>query len=128
MLNFNLKLTKKVPAIFSNLRGYDDHSIIQETDKFDVEIYVMANRLGKYVAFTINKNFIFIDTMQFMNSSLDTLVKNLPDNGFKHLSHKFSGDLLKLVKQKGVYPYEYMDNFKRFSEINYLMHLNFLVL
>ena len=50
-----------------------------------------------------------------MNSSLDSLVKNLSDNGFKYLSEKFTGEFLELVKQKGVYPYEYMDSFKKFS-------------
>ena len=30
------------------------------------------------------------------------------------MSEEFSGDLLKLVKEKGVYPYEYMDSFKKF--------------
>ena len=68
------------------------------------------------MAFTINRNLVFIDSMQFMNSSLDSLVKNLSDNDFKYLSEEFSGQLLKLVKQKGVYPYEYMDSFKKFSE------------
>ena len=68
------------------------------------------------MAFTINKNLVFIDSTQFMNSSLDALVKNLSDNDFKYLSEKFSGDLLKLIKQKGVYPYEYMSSFKKFSE------------
>ena len=51
--------------------------------------------------------------MQFMNSSLDSLVKNLSDNDFKFLSQEVTVDLLKLVKQKGVYPYEYMDSFKK---------------
>ena len=68
------------------------------------------------MAFTINNNLVFIDNMQFMNPSLDTLVKNLSNNDFKHLSQEFSGDLLELVKQKGVYPYEYMDSFKKFFE------------
>ena len=54
--------------------------------------------------------------MQIMNSSLDSLVKKLSDNDFKYLSEKFNRELLELVKQKGVYPYEYMDNFKTFSE------------
>ena len=35
-------------------------------------------------------------------------------NDFKYLSQEFSDELLKLVKQKGVYPYEYMNNFKKF--------------
>ena len=54
--------------------------------------------------------------MQFMNSSLDSLVKNFSDNDFKYLSEEFSGEFLKLVKQKGMYPFEYMDSFKKFSE------------
>ena len=67
------------------------------------------------MAFTINTNLGFIDSMQFMNSSLNSLIKNLSDNDFKHLSEEFSGEFLKLVKQKGVYPYEYMNSFKKFS-------------
>ena len=58
------------------------------------------------MAFTINTNLVFIDRMQFMNSSLDLLGKNLPDNDFKYLSEEFNCEFLKLVKQKAVYPYE----------------------
>ena len=68
------------------------------------------------MTFTFNKDLVFIDSMQFVNSILDSLVKNLPDNDFKYLSEKFNGDLLKVVKQKGVYLYEYMDSFKKFSK------------
>ena len=48
--NINFQLTKKVPAIFHNLRGYDSHLIFSELDKFDVKISVIPNRLGKYMA------------------------------------------------------------------------------
>ena len=48
-----------------------------------------------------------------MNSSLDALVKNFSDNDFKNLSQEFSVDLLELVKQWGVYPYEYTEGFQR---------------
>ena len=68
------------------------------------------------MAFVINKNLVFVDSMQFMNSGLDALVKNMSDNDFKYLSQEFSGDLLKLVKQKVVYPHEYMNSFKKFSK------------
>ena len=51
-----------------------------------------------------------------MNSGLDSLVKNLSNNDFKYLPEKFNGELLKLVKEKGVYPYEYMNSFKKFYE------------
>ena len=114
--NINLKLSKKIPVIFYNLKGSDSHLIIKEIRKFDVKVSVIPNGLEKYVAFTINTNLIFIDNIQFMNSSLDSLIKNLLDNDFRYLSEEFSGEFLELVKQKRVYPYEYMDNFKKFSE------------
>ena len=44
------------------------------------------------------------------------MVKNLSDNDFKYLPEEFRGRFLELVKQKGVYPYEYMGSFKKFSE------------
>ena len=48
-----------------------------------------------------------------MHSSLDVLVKNLYDNDFKFLLQEFSDEFSKLVKQKGVYPCEYMDSFMK---------------
>ena len=51
------------------------------------------------MSFTLNNNIIFIDSMLFMNSSLDKLVKNLSDSDFKYLSKEFSGEQLELVKQ-----------------------------
>ena len=33
--------------------------------------------------FAINNNLVFIDSMIFMKSTLDILVKNLSDNGFE---------------------------------------------
>ena len=54
--------------------------------------------------------------MQFMNSSLDKLVKNLSDEDFKYLVEEFGSDNLEILKQKGPYPYEYMNSFKRFYE------------
>ena len=98
--NINVKLMKKVPVIFHSLKGYGSHLTMQEIGKFDVKISVIPNGSEKYMAFTMNKNLVFIDSMQFMNYSLDTLAKNLLD--FKHLSQEFRGEFLKLVKQKWV--------------------------
>ena len=114
--NINLRLSENVSVIFHNLRDYDSHLIIGEIGKFYVKANIIANGLEKYMAFTINNNLVFIDSMQFMNSSLDALVKNLLEVDFKYLSQEFSGDLLESVKQKGVYLYEYMDSFKKFFE------------
>ena len=54
--------------------------------------------------------------MQFINSYLEKLVKNLSDNDFKYLTKEFGPKNLELLKQKGAYPNEYMDNLKRPSE------------
>ena len=54
--------------------------------------------------------------MQLMNSSLDKLVKNLSDEDFKYLVEEFGSENLELLKQKGAYPYEYMNSFERFNE------------
>ena len=98
--NINLKITKNVPVLFHNLKGYESHLILKELSKFNVKIIVIPNGLEKCVAFTINKNLVFIDGMQFMNCSLDTLVKNLNDEDFKYLSKEFSGEQLKVAKKK----------------------------
>ena len=111
--NVNYQSTKKISVIFHNLRGYDSHS---DLNKFDVKISVIPNGLEKYMAFFLGKNIVFIDSMQFMNSSLDKLVKNLVDDDFKYLVKEFGYEYLEILKQKGAYPYEYMDNFERFNE------------
>ena len=54
----NFQLTKKVPVIVHNLRGYSSHLIFNELDKFDLKISVILNGLEKYMAFFLNKNLI----------------------------------------------------------------------
>ena len=66
------------------------------------------------MAFFLGKNLAFIDSMQFMNFSLDSLVKNLVDEDFKYLVKEFGFKNLELLKHKGAYPHEYMNSFKRF--------------
>ena len=51
---------------------------------------------------------VLIDSMQFMNSSLNKLVKNISDDDFKYLTEEFGSKSLELLKQKGAYPYEHM--------------------
>ena len=61
-------------------------------------------------------NLVFIDSMQFMNSSLNKLAKSLSDEDFKYLIKEFCSKYLELLKQKGAYPYEYMNSFEKFNE------------
>ena len=114
--NINFQLTKKVPVIFHYLKGYHNHLIFSELNKFEIKINVMPYGLEKYMAFFLGRNLVFIDSMQFMNSSLDKLAKNLSDEDFKYLVEEFGSENLEILKQKGAYPYEYMNNLERFNE------------
>ena len=114
--NINLKLNQKFSVVFYNLKNYDSHLIMQELGKFNLKINVLPNGLEKYMSFTINNKFSFIESFQFLSSSLDSLVKNLNKDDFKYLSQEFEKNVLDLVKQKGLYPYEYMSDFEKFKE------------
>ena len=48
----------------------------------------------------------FIDSFQFLSSSLNSLVKNLDKNNFKYLSQDFDNNALDLVNQKGFDTYD----------------------
>ena len=48
-----------------------------------------------------------------MASPLANLAKNLPDEKYIYTSEAFSGEKLALMKEKGVYPYDYMDSFQK---------------
>ena len=61
--NVNVKMTKKIPVIFHNLKGYDSHLIFKELSKFNVKISVIPSGLEKYMAFMINRNLVVTDGM-----------------------------------------------------------------
>ena len=58
--NINFKTSKKVPVIFHNLKGYDNHLIFKELSRFNsLKISVILNGLEKCMAFMVNKTFFF---------------------------------------------------------------------
>ena len=114
--NINFQLNKKVPVIFHDIKGYDSHLIFCELNKYDAKIDLIPNGIEKYMVFFWGKNLFFIDSMQFMKSSLHKLVENFSDKDFKYLVKEFGSKNLGLLKQKGAYPYEHMNSFERFKE------------
>ena len=60
----------------------------------------MPNVIKKYMAFFLGKILVFIGSMQFMNSSLDELVKSLSDEDFKYLVKGFVFDNLKIFLKR----------------------------
>ena len=107
----------KIPVIFHNLKGYDSHFIIKKLGK-NFNISVIAQNFEKYISFTIDA-LKFLDSFQFMSSSLDKLSNNLTKDKFIYTDLEFkvyTPTELELLKKKGVYPYSYMNSFNRFDE------------
>ena len=73
---------------------------MQELGKFNFKINIIPNGLERYTTFSINNKLSFIDSSQFLNFSLDSLVKNLGKDYLKYLSQEFDNNELDLVKQK----------------------------
>ena len=133
----NLKYRKpeSVPVFFHNLTGYDSHLFIKKLGSSNKKetIECIPNNEEKYITFTKtiitgqyknkkgeekNKTFniVFKDSLKFMSSSLGALVNNLPKNGFKNISKYYTPEEVELIKQKGFYPYEFMDTEEKFND------------
>ena len=119
----------KIPVIFHNLRGYDSHFIMQEIGaivknntytkngkEIKMDINAIPNNMEKYMAFMLGNHLTFIDSFQFMSSSLDKLVSNLPAEALKYTNKKFKSKKFELMTRKGIYPYDYMDSFEKFNK------------
>ena len=126
----NLKLRNnlyKIPVIFHNMTGYDSHLFVKKIDKLN-NIRVTAKGMEKYIkivgqvnfpsaencSYTPNVKFQFIDSHQFLHASLEKLVGNLERTDFTH-TDKFFKSRSDLFKSKGVYPYDFMDCWKKFD-------------
>ena len=119
----------KIPVIFHNLRGYDSHFIMQEIGaivkkhaytkngkEIKMDINAIPNNMEKYMSFMLGNHLTFIDSFQFMSSSLNKLVSNLPAEALKYTNKRFRKEKFKLMTRKGIYPYDYMDSFEKFNK------------
>ena len=85
-------------------------------EKQDLNINAIPNNMEKYMAFMLGNHLTFINSFQFMSSSLDKLVNNLSKDDLKYTSQVFKGKKLSLMSQKGVYPYDFMVSFEKFDQ------------
>ena len=83
----------KIPVIFHNLRGYDAHFIMQEIGKIGKEknlgINCIPNNMERYIASMLGNTLVFLDSFQFVSSSLDRYAANLPEDKYKYTSEIF---------------------------------------
>ena len=131
----NLKYRKpnNISVFFHNLAGYDSHLFIKRLNITEGNIDCIPNNEEKYISISktikagtyTNKKgdekdkffkIVFKDSLKFMSSSLGTLVNNLPKDAFKNLDKYYTSEQTELLKQKGHYPYEYMDSVEKFKD------------
>ena len=117
--NLKLRLNPKtttIPVVFHNLRGYDSHLLMQAISKVDGRVSCIPNNTEKYISFSLGQ-LRFIDSAQFLLASLRKLVAANPPEAFQITAqHEPHRERLELLMRKGVYPYEYMDTWDRFTE------------
>ena len=133
----NLKYRKpnNISVFFHNLAGYDSHLFFKKLGSANKKetIKCIPNNEENYISFTktlitgqyTNKkgeikdksfDIVFKDSLKFMSSSLGALVNNLPKDAFKNLLKYYTEEKAELIKQKGFYPYEYMNSEEKFKD------------
>ena len=101
LCNLRYKIPSYIPVMFHNLSGYDAHLFIRELGAHTSEMGVIAKNKEDYISFSIkvpvdsyiDKNeeekdklieLRFIDSFEFMSSSLDSLTKK-PSKRWKEI-------------------------------------------
>ena len=115
--NLKLKIKSgktKIPVVFHNLKGYDSHLIMQKIQKAKGNITCIPNNTEKYISFSVAQ-LKFLNSFQFMSSSLEKLVSATDKSDFKLTKSGF-GDKADMLLRKGIYPYEYIDSLDLFNE------------
>ena len=131
--NLQYRKPNNISVFFHNLTGYDSHLFIKKLNNTMGAIDCIPNNEENYISFsktiktgeykdkkgeTKNKYFkiIFKDSLKFMASSLDALVNNLPEGALNNLNKYFTSKQANLLKQKGFFPYDYMDDIEKLKD------------
>ena len=115
------KASSNIVVLFHGLNNYDHHFIVSKLGKYKnmYNINVLPKNSQKFLSFTLGR-LTFKDSIEFLNASLSSLVKNLLNKGeeyFKHVNKIFvDPNKRKLLYRKGVFPYNYLSNIQKLSE------------
>ena len=109
----------EIPVVFHNLKGYDSKLILEHFPELNERerVSCIATNMEQFLTFTY-RGLKFIDSCQFMKTSLAVLAENLRKSGeekFVHTKQHFQ-EHFDLVTRKGVYCYSYMSSFEEFDE------------
>ena len=132
--NSRLRLKRRVlPVVFHNFKGYDGHLICKQAigEMPGWHLKVIPTTHEKYMSLRANVEvgktkqgrtryfqIIFLDSFQFLSSSLATLVGNLDHLPFteQRMRARFPGISDAVIRRKGVFPYSYFNSPARLQE------------
>ncbi|XP_064481238.1 uncharacterized protein LOC135394428 isoform X2 [Ornithodoros turicata] len=117
--NLKLRVPPKIPIIAHNA-NYDMSFLLSHLHLLKKsDINVIATSCQKFKAIDIG-SYRFLDSLSFLNASLETLVKNLRDKGesnFQCLRQFFPNEEhFQLVVRKGVFCYNFVTSFEAYDE------------
>ena len=118
--NLNYRNRYFIPVVIHNSKNYDTHFILKKmSKKFAKNISIIPCTTEKFIMFTLD-SIRFIDSFQFLNASLESLVENLnnSDHEFKIFNHFYrkNENIRHLLKRKGVFPYNYFDRIEKLND------------
>ena len=115
--NISFQVPYKLPVVFHNLKGFDAHLIIQAINKDLISsVTVIPQTVDKYIAFFMD-NFVFIDSLAFLPSSLEALADNVDiEQKRRFLLQEFELQDIDFCLAKGFLPYDYLENEEKLNE------------
>ena len=130
--NLDCRIPTFIPVVFHNLSGYDAHLFVKNLGVEECNTNCIPKKEEKYISFTkelivdtfkkepeskeikVKRGLRFIDSFKFMATGLDKLVSNLQK--YENTQQYFTDTDTDLLLQKGVFPYEYVGEYKRLEE------------
>jgi predicted transcriptional regulator len=125
--NLNLRMNRFIPVVGHNAKRYDTHLFIKTLadnlpDGYQIEC--IPNTEEMYISFSIKPDYSnkfefgsnniqeslrFLDSYQFLSSSLDKLADSLSDEQCVYVGEYFKDEKFRVARRKGIYPYEWID-------------------
>lgn len=109
--------TRKIPVVAHNASRYDTHHIVLALrDTSRVEI--LAKTTEQYICMRLGKRLVFVDSMNFLAGSLDNMARLLPNEDVDPFLDFITADAnaRKLLRQKSIFPYDYLDSTDKLAE------------
>ena len=132
--NLKIRYPSYIPVFMHNLSNYDAHLFVRELSKCPGNLNVIPETAEKYIFISkslkvgeyfnkklektmpINRKLRFLDSFRFLPSSLDKLASNLTSDKLHNLRNCYPEENeFQLLQNKGLYPYDYIDDETKLS-------------